>query len=135
MVSAEQRWNESRREHNRAMHAYHEALRARNNVNYILRRTQNAAKKNIRRAQLVRAQSNLNRAQMNIAAATARTTNAYRNLTRKYHLPIGLPVETLNAVLMNIVQNEKARARHRGKVRELLALFPPNVANKIVRLA
>jgi hypothetical protein len=128
MVSAEQRWNESQRAYNNAAQAYHQAWRARNNA--VLHRTKNDAWT----AQLARAQANLNRAQTNFAAATARSRNAYRNLTRKYHLPMSLPVEALNAVLMNLVRNEKARARQRGRARALTGMLPPNLASRIARM-
>ena len=132
MVSAEQRWNESRRAYSNAAQAYHQAWRAHNNAVFMLQRTKNDARKNAIRAQLARAQANLNRAQTNFAAATARSTNAYRNLTRKYHLPMSIPLETLNAVLMNLVRNEKARARQRGRIRALSGALPPNLAARVV---
>ena len=136
MVSAEQRWNESVRVHNRASQAYHRALQARNIATFILRtrRSSNIGMANRELTQIQqRAQANVNRAQANLAAATARTTNTYRNITRKYHLPLGLPIETLNAVLRNIVRNKKARVRSRARTRVLSTALPPNIANRIAR--
>lgn len=136
MVSAEQRWNESKRAHNRAAQAYHRALEARNRAGFVtrVRWSSNVGMTNRKRTQIQqKAQENFNRAQTKFAAATTRLRNAYRNLTRKYHVPMGLPAPTLNAILMNMVQNEKARARHRGRVRVLSTAFPPNVAERIAR--
>ena len=135
MVSAEQRWNESRRAYNNAAQTYHQALQARNIAIFLLRtgRSSNVGMTNREVTQArQRAQANVNRAQANLAAATTRSRNAYRNLTRKYHLPISLPVETLNAVLMNIVRNKKANVRQRARIRTLSETLPPNLAARIV---
>lgn len=136
MVSVEQRWNEAKREHNRASRAYFQALQIRNTAVFLLRtrRSSNVGMTNHEVTQSrQRAQANVNRTQANLAAATARSTAAYRNLTRKYHLPLGLPIETLNAVLMNIVRNKKARVRRRARVRVLSTVLPPNIAERIAR--
>ena len=131
MVSAEQRWNESRREHNRALNAYHRALQARNTAMLV----SPWSPPNARRIQLQqRAQANFNRARTNFMNAAAKTTNAYRNLRRKYHLPNHPNIQTLNAMLMNLVRYEKANARQRGKARALTSVLPPNLAKRIARL-
>ena len=131
MVSAEQRWNESKRAHNRAAQVYRRALQARNSAMLV---SPWSPPPNARRIQLQqRAQANYNRARTNFMNATNRTANAYRNLRRKYHLPNHPVLHNLNAVLTNLVRNEKARARHRGRVRVLSAALPMNIAKRIAR--
>lgn len=131
MVSAEQRWNEGRRDHNRATQAFNRAARARTNAMYRARHIPNNAQV---QANFARTRANYNRARDNMNAAVNKTRNAYRELLRKYHLP-GIPSQFQNAVMTNIIRNEKARIRRKTQARTLSAVFPKNLANKIARLA
>jgi hypothetical protein len=131
MVSAEQRWNEGSRAYGRTMQELHRAGRVRNNAGLKVHRNPNNAQA---RTNLERAKANHNRAMKNYRAATKQTSNAYRELLRKYHLP-GLPARFQNAVMENLVRIKKEEIRHNKLTRALSALFPQNLANKIVRLS
>lgn len=131
MVSAEQRWNEGRRDHARATQAFNRAARARSNAMYLARHIPNNAQV---QANFAQRRANYNRARDNMNAAVNKTSNAYRELLRKYHLP-GIPAQFQNAVMTNIIRNEKARIRRKTQARTLSVVFPKNLANKIARLA
>ena len=129
MVSAEQRWNEGQRAYGRAVKAYFNASRARDIANT---RARSVPSNTQAKANLARAESNLNRARNIYNKVANQTSNAYRNLLRKYHLP-SLPARFQNAVMENIVRNKKAQVRHNARVRELSKILPPNMVKEVIR--
>jgi hypothetical protein len=137
MVSAEQRWNEARREHNRVVPAYHRAAHELDSARFItgMRWSANVGMTNRERAQIMqKAQSNFNRVRANYNRVVKKVSAAYRELVRQYY-PQGLRVPNQNAAMNNLVRAKKARVRRNARARALFPLLPPSLANYVAHLA
>jgi len=107
MVSAEQRWKRGSIAYGRTSVAFHRAARNLNNARFRAYHNPNNAQA---QANLVRAQTERNRAWRNYTTATNMVSSAYKILLRKYHIP-GIRARNQNTVMEGLYQANLPRAK------------------------